>query len=282
MQVSTLPSQRAGHTIKGRLYAIIGFLGLLPVLGAAFALFAIFNLTRDNAALDRAASGTIHLERINRLVYATVMESRGIYMSPDWAAAEQFATNLMKDLSALREVAQMWHNEAIDSQQSNVDELELRINEFVRFRTELVRLAKEDTTAAARAFGDNDANRRVRSALNASLTTLATAYEQEMIRTRGNVETDQYWFVLALSILAAIAFLALCVGIALVRTGLLLPLSRVRQSMLRLAQGDLESDPNPRRRAAEIAEMEQAIGVFRAGLVERGRLNLARRGSYRS
>ena len=273
MRVSTLPSQRAGHSIKSRLYAIIGLLGLLPVLGAAFALFAIVNLTRDNAALDRAASGTIHLERIDRLVYAVVMESRGIYMSPDWATAEQFATNLMKDLSALREVAQMWHNEAIASQQSNVDELELRINDFVRFRTELVRLAKEDTTASARAFGDNDANRRVRSALNASLTTLATAYEQEMIRARLKIEADQYWFVLALSVLAVVGFLALCGGVALVRVGLLAPLSRVRQSMLRLAQGDLEADPNPRRRAAEIAEMEQAIGVFRAGLVERGRLN---------
>jgi len=273
VQVSTPEPRRAGHSIKGRLYTIIGFLGLLPVLGAAFALFAIVNLTRDNAALDRAASGTIHLERIDRLVYAVVMESRGIYMSPDWAAAEQFATNLMKDLSSLREVALLWHNEAIESQQSNVDELELRINDFVRFRTELVRLAKEDTTAAARDFGDNDANRRVRSALNATLTTLATAYEQEMIRTRGNVEADQYRFVLVLSILAGIAFLALCGGIVLVRTGLLLPLSRVRQAMLRLAQGDLEHDPDNHRRATEIAEMERAIGVFRAGLVERSQLN---------
>jgi diguanylate cyclase (GGDEF)-like protein len=263
----------SGRSIRGRLYAIIGFLGLLPVLGAAFALFAIVNSTHDNAALDRAASGTIHLERINRLVYAVVMESRGIYMSPDWATAEPFAMNLMKDLSSLREVALMWHNEAIASQQSNVDELALRINDFVRFRTELVRLGKEESTAAARAYGDNDANRRVRSALNDSLTSLSHAYEQEMARARSKIETDQYWFVIALSALAGMAFIALCGGIALVRTGLLLPLSRVRQSMLRLAQGDLESDPNPRRRAAEIAEMEQAIGVFRAGLVERSQLN---------
>ena len=165
VQGSTQPSQRAGHSIKSRLYAIIGFLGLLPVLGAAFALYAIVNSTQDNAALDRAASGTIHLERINQLVYAVVMESRGIYMSPDWTTAEPFATNLMKDLSSLREVALMWHNEAIASQQSNVDELALRINDFVRFRTELVRLGKEESTPAARAYGDNDANRRVRSAL---------------------------------------------------------------------------------------------------------------------
>ena len=84
-------------------------------MGAAFALFAIVNLTRDNAALDLASSGTIHLERINRLVYAAVMESRGIYMSPDWTTAEPFATNLLRDLSSLRETAQAWQAEAIES-----------------------------------------------------------------------------------------------------------------------------------------------------------------------
>jgi methyl-accepting chemotaxis protein len=260
--VSAHEPRRAGHSIKSRLYAIIGFLGLLPVLGAAFALFAIVNSTHDNAALDRAASGTIHLERINRFVYAAVMESRGIYMSPDWVTAEPFATNLMKDLSSLREVAQMWHNEAIEAQKANVDELALRVAEFVRFRTELVRLGKEESTAAARAYGDNDANRKVRSALNDSLSTLARAYEQEMARARSKIEADQSWFVIALSALAGVGFLALCGGIALVRSGLLLPLSRVRQSMLRLAQGDLESDPDSCRRAVEIVEMEQAIGVF--------------------
>ncbi len=74
---------RTGYSLKTRLYTIIGFLGLLPVLGVIFAFVTMSNATRDNAALDRAARGTIHLERINGLVYAVVMESRGIYMSAD-------------------------------------------------------------------------------------------------------------------------------------------------------------------------------------------------------
>src|SRR5260370_31788436 len=74
---------RTGYSLKTRLYTIIGFLGLLPVLGVIFAFVTMANATRDNVALDRAARGTIHLERINGLVYAVVMESRGIYMSAD-------------------------------------------------------------------------------------------------------------------------------------------------------------------------------------------------------
>src|SRR6266478_5706945 len=140
---------RTGYSLKTRLYTIIGFLGLLPVLGVIFAFVTMSNSTRDNAALDRAARGTIHLERINGLVYAVVMESRGIYMSADLNAAEPFAQNLLRDLPLLQEVVRSWEAEAIASQQSNVEELARRIDRFVQFRTELVRLAREESPAAA-------------------------------------------------------------------------------------------------------------------------------------
>jgi methyl-accepting chemotaxis protein len=79
-----LPTPRRAHyTLKTRLYSIIAFLGLLPVLGVALALAAVELSSRDDAALDRVARGTINLERVNGLVYAVVMESRGIYMSAD-------------------------------------------------------------------------------------------------------------------------------------------------------------------------------------------------------
>src|SRR5216684_4893227 len=154
---------RAAYSLKTRLYTIIGFLGLLPLLGVAVALMASANSARDNAALDRAARGTIHLERINGLVYAVVMESRGIYMSTDWATAEPFAKNLLRDLGDLQEVARTWKADAIASQQANVEELGRRIDQFVQFRTELARLGKDEGTLVARAFGDNNANRSVRT-----------------------------------------------------------------------------------------------------------------------
>jgi methyl-accepting chemotaxis protein len=163
----------ARYSLKARLYSIIAFLGLLPVLGVALALVAVELSRRDDAALDRVARGTINLERVNGLVYAVVMESRGIYMSANWTAAEPFAKNLSRQLGELQDVARAWKSDAIASQQSNIEDLAERIDQFVRFRTELVRLGKEESTAAARAFGDNDPNRSVRTALNNSLHTVA-------------------------------------------------------------------------------------------------------------
>jgi methyl-accepting chemotaxis protein len=234
--VLELPTpQRDGYRLKTRLYSIIAFLGLLPMVGAVLALMAMEMAGRDDTALDRAARGTIHLERVNGLVYAVVMESRGIYMSADWRAAEPFANNLIRQLGELQDVARAWKTDAIASQQSNIDELAARIDQFVRFRTELVRLGKEESTAAARAFGDNDANRSVRTALNESLHAVAHAYEQEIGRTRSQVEADERYLLAILLTLAGLGALALGGGLVFIKTGLLRPVLRMKDSMLRLA-----------------------------------------------
>ena len=236
--VLELPTpQRDGYRLKTRLYSIIAFLGLLPMVGAVLALMAMEMAGRDDTALDRTARGTIHLERVNGLVYAVVMESRGIYMSADWRAAEPFANNLIRQLGELQDVARAWKTDAIASQQSNIDELAERIDQFVRFRTELVRLGREESTAAARAFGDNDANRSVRTALNESLHAVAHAYEQEIGRTRSQVEADERYLLAILLTLAGLGALALGGGLIFIKTGLLRPVLRMKDSMLRLAAG---------------------------------------------
>ncbi|MBV8505296.1 MAG: diguanylate cyclase [Alphaproteobacteria bacterium] len=227
----------------------------------------------DDAALDRVARGTINLERINGLVYAVVMESRGIYMSADWTSAEPFAKNLSRQLGELQDVARAWKSDAIASQQSNIEDLAERIDQFVRFRTELVRLGKEESTAAARAFGDNDANRTVRTALNNSLHTVARAYEQEIARARSQVQADERHFLAILLAVAMLGAIALAGGLLFVKAGLLTPVLRMRDSMLRLARGDLDFATDGRQRAHELAEMARAVEVFHTTLLERQKRN---------
>ena len=98
----------AGYTLRARLYSIIVFLGLLPVLGVLLALGAFEIPPDDQGAPYCASRGTIHLEHINGLVYAIVMELRGIYMSADWKSAEPFAQKLTAELADLQETAHEW------------------------------------------------------------------------------------------------------------------------------------------------------------------------------
>ena len=73
--------------------------------------------------------------------------------------------------------------------------------------------------------------------------------------------------------LAGLGALALGSGLIFIKAGLLRPVLRIRDSMLRLAQGDLDSRADRRSSAAEIAEMDQALEVFHTTLIERQKHN---------
>jgi HAMP domain-containing protein len=55
--------------------------------------------------------------------------------------------------------------------------------------------------------------------------------------------------------------------------GVITPLLRMRDAMLRLAHGDLDIKVDERQRAKEIGQMAEAVGVFHTTLVERHQLN---------
>ena len=75
-------------SIAARLYAIFALMAPTTV---ALSMVAV-SAARHHAALtdefESANAGSWNVERINGLIYAMVMESRGIYMSADMAEAE--------------------------------------------------------------------------------------------------------------------------------------------------------------------------------------------------
>src|SRR5712672_3202971 len=167
---------RWSFSLRQKLFVLIGVLGIIPLLGASLT-YALFTLSKSaDDAMEAATLGAIYLERINGQVNAVVMESRGIYMSPDWKVAEPYGKLLLRRLAEMQETAKLWKENVVQSERANVDALAQGIDEFVRFRTELVRLAREENTTQARDFGDNNANRKVRQALNKQLEELAKAY----------------------------------------------------------------------------------------------------------
>ncbi len=265
--------RRARYSLKTRLYFIIAFLGLLPVLGVALAVAVLQLSGRSDDALDRVFRSAIELERINGLIYAVVMESRGIYLSTDRQAAEPFAKSMQSRLAELQEVTNEWKTGAVAVQQISVEYLADRIEEFVRFRTTLLRVNTEEGPAAARAFGFGETARSVRGGLNDSLRTIARGYEQEIGGATDQIEADDRLLLAILLTLAGLGALGLGGGFIFVRTGLLTPLLRTRDSMLRLAQGDLDIAINGQTRAVEIGEMVRAVQVFHSTQVDRNKLS---------
>jgi methyl-accepting chemotaxis protein len=80
--------------IATKLYLIFGLLATVTV---ALAGVTALKAGRHVALTDEfrsAFAGAMNVERVNALIYAVVMESRGIYMSPDTATAKVYGSQL--------------------------------------------------------------------------------------------------------------------------------------------------------------------------------------------
>jgi methyl-accepting chemotaxis protein len=261
----------SSFSLKKKLFALIGVLGIIPVLGAALT-YALFTVSKSaEVAMDTATQGAVYLEQINGQVNAVVMESRGIYMSPDWKVAEPYGKLLLKRLAEMQETAKLWKEKVVATERAKIDALAQAIDEFVRFRTELVRLAREEDTAKARLFGDNDANRKVRQALNVQLQDLAKAYLGHIELARAEVERFDTLKLLLLAGLAGCAAVMVGGGVVFVHRGLVRPIHRIRDAMTKLAGGDLDARVDGAERSDEIGDFARAFGTFREAAVEKAR-----------
>src|SRR5439155_15042472 len=119
-----------------------------------------------------------HVERVNSLVYAVVMESRGVYMSSEAAIVKKYGEGLLKFNDEILGVVRDWASIVRTDDAEQFAVFKKRIEQFVEFRKELVRRGVEIGGAAGREWGDNDANRSVRSALNKDLEALSRVYAE--------------------------------------------------------------------------------------------------------
>ncbi len=262
--------------LKYKVLALIAFLALLPVAGGGLGYLSLSSLNDAQNLAMRAKTGQTYLERINGLVYAIVMDSRGIYMSNDWASAENYGKGLLKSTSELESVTGLWGETVLEEGQQAFTDTKATIDEFVRFRTELVRLAREDSLAAARAFGDNDANRSNRKLLNDKLRDLSGHYEKFVEATGAAADSAQRATIRTSIMTSLISLLTLFAGIWLVIANLTKPIESMKLSILDLAEGNTESDIYGTERKDEIGEIAGAVLIFKKNILEAERLRAER------
>jgi methyl-accepting chemotaxis protein len=159
-------------SIAAKLYAIFALLATTTV---ALSVVAVSN-ARHHAALtdefESANAGTWNVERVNGLIYAVVMESRGVYMSTDMATSKVYADGILKFNAQIAKIVEDWNKSVRTDDAELFGQFSKRIAQFIDFRRELARLGTEVSPAAGREWGDNDANRSVRKALNQDLEKL--------------------------------------------------------------------------------------------------------------
>src|SRR5882724_3104911 len=244
---------------------IFGLLALLVVVAGFLTATSFQSLrlqTEYRRLLVTSSAAANNIGRVDALIYAVVMESRGIYMSTERAKVVQFGDQLLKRNRELAGVVAEWKASVREDDVEQFSALEQRIEQFIEFRRELVRRAVEMGPAAGRQWGDNDDNRNVRTALNADLEALARIYAKRALEVSdlGNRNRYASWYLLALGIVT----LVLAALIVLVIRGFVTgPLSEITGATERVATGKIETRIPFVDRRDEIGHLARALQKFR-------------------
>ena len=259
-------------SLAARLYLIFTLFALLT---AAITALSGYN-TRQNAelteAVEIASHAALNVERVNSLVYAVVMESRGVYMSTDTAVVKKYGEGLLKFNDQFLGVVKDWESivRADDAEQFAV--FKKRIEQFVDFRKELVRRGVEISPAAGREWGDNDANRTVRSALNKDLEALSKVYAERSKRIAEQGALNRQLAFL-LTCLGGLAMVLVGTGVLIVARSVAQPLSVITATIKRVAAGADNVEVPHTDRADEIGALARAIQVFQQAMDRNRNLN---------
>ena len=277
-EMSKPASPTSGHTFASRLSLaakLYSTFALIALLTAAIAVLSHYNTQRNaelTEAIETANRAALNVQRVNSLVYAVVMESRGVYMSSEPADVKKYGDGLLKFNDQILGVVKNWESiiQADDAEQFAT--FKKRIEQFVEFRKELVRRGVEINAAAGREWGDNDANRAVRSALNKDLDALSRVYAERGKQIAAQAQINRN-LALLLTALGALTLVVVGFGVVIISRSVARPLSAITATIKRVAEGDEQVEVPHTDRGDEIGALARAIRIFQQAMDRNRNLN---------
>ncbi|MDB5410755.1 MAG: uncharacterized protein JWL84_5667 [Rhodospirillales bacterium] len=221
------------------------------------------------AASNNAAARALTGERINALIIAAVMDSRGIYIATDPTEIEKFVAPLVATLADIEGETARWKELMPEGRGHELDVALARLYEFVEFRRDLIRVAREVGASLARQIGEDERMRANRQELSREIKAITAANAAEIDALAAEFaryrETAQAWLI-AISV-GGIGFcVVLAVGI--VFGTVVNPLATLTRAIGRLAEGEKLLAMPGRGRLDEIGTIARALEGFTRGELE--------------
>ena len=257
-----------GFGIQAKMLGVVAALAAVAFMATGLGVSALRSYHEQVAAMTRASERALLGEQMDRLVTAAVMDSRGIYMSADAKESEKFAPLLLKSLATLQQKTADWVALAPAADREQFTDAAGKVEKFIQFRKELVRLSREVSLQEARAFGDNDANRANRSQLNKSLTSLveqSSARISQLSRELDAFYWDCLWQLAGLCLAGVTAGIVL--AIIVIRRSFVNPLTGMVAAVSSVAAGNLETNVPGLLRGDEIGTLAGALASFKEKLL---------------
>jgi methyl-accepting chemotaxis protein len=255
-----------------KLQCLLGVIGVVClVMGVS-----IWSSEQEEQRLDGISENlmrkTAILEKVNGLVYAVVMESRGLYMSENPAQIDRFGKGMETHLKSLQTTINEWLARIDDLDRAKFNAFKVQADQFITLRTELVAEARAKGSAGARAVGDNEANRAVRTAFNKSLEALALDYNRLSDQIEAENEQKHANAALRTRLLLASILILVVGGWVWITKAIAIPFAAITQALRALSAGSHQVEVKGREREDEIGVIAQAIDAFSRASIERARL----------
>ena len=272
--MSRLPT----FSISAKLYIIFSLVAA-SVLGLAAC--AVWSSERQGSLTEKVGKyflGALNVERVDGLIYAVVMESRGIYMTPrsDMPTVKKYSDGLLAFNTKIGQVIDQWRSSLEPEDAEEFEAFAARIHQFQDFRRELVRRALEIGPEAGREWGDNDANRDVRKALNRDLERLAKMYDLRSKKTYAELKDAARTSAWILGVLAACAIALAAFGAIIMWRDIARPLAQVTEVTEAVARGGAAVAIPFAGRQDEIGALARSIHVFQTAMSSNEELNRKR------
>jgi methyl-accepting chemotaxis protein len=260
-------SHLAKLRIGTKIYAVVGLLSVVSIVIAVLALLALTNYNSRVAEMQNASQRSFIGEQINSLVYAVVMDSRGVYMARDAAEAEKFGKPMQKNLQEIKNLITAWRELLPAQRKLETDRASANIDKFIQFRTEMVRRGIADGAAAARELGDNDENRANRQNLNKEVEVLARSTSAEITNLKNELDGFYHSKMIQLIALTVIG-VAVSVSLSMLTVVRFIarPIAALTRVMGQLASGASNIVVPGTEGDDEVGEMSRAVLVFQKSM----------------
>jgi methyl-accepting chemotaxis protein len=254
---------RISHlSIAAKLYAICALLATLTIALAAIVAWNGHRHATLITEFESAFRGGQQVGRINGLIYAVLMETRGIYLMADDAAAKAHAAGLARFTDQFEGVMQEWERHVRSDDAERFQDLSGRVRIFRDYRGKLAAQVSQDGLKAARQWAQFDDHVTAHDVLGRDLRELSAIYARRADQTYKELErlTQQSaWLMTLLGVLAVVLAAA---GIYTIRRSVAQPLTHIARLTERVAAGQLQQSIPYVSRRDEVGALARSIEVF--------------------
>jgi PAS domain S-box-containing protein len=248
--------------IADKIHGIVALLIFAMTLLMIMAVQSVRLQAEYRQLLATSASQAINIERVNGLIYAIVMDSRGVFLAISPAKVKEFSDAILKRNRELADVVAGWEETVRSDDAAQFPVFKKRITHFIDLSKELVRRAIQVSPAAAREFAFNDANLALRTQLNTDLEAFAGIYAERAQKVSELSNQSRYasgcLFALGLcaSMLAGLA-------VVVMRIYIVGPLGRITEATDLITAGRIDLNIPFASREDEIGHLARAVQNFR-------------------